>query len=216
MLKYCGNCGTQLTEGAKVCGQCGVPITSDVTKATESVVLGINYVNSENKVKLKKRLKLGVTGVVIIMLLVVLINFVLDFIGYKGVVRKIMDAYKNYDIEVFVEKASDWYYSFEDDTYAERTFESSISSDLDMIEETVGRKYKLNYEITDSYNLSKHKFENLLEQLSGYDNFDTSIITEVMIVELEIVAKGEEKDMTMNKQLYLTKENDEWRLLYFY
>lgn len=216
MVRYCGNCGAELSDGAKVCGQCGVPITSTKNKEGAASIPGISYVNPEKKEKSKKTFTLFMVIVVVVLMFVVLINYLSGFLGYKGTVRKFMNAYENYDVEVFTSIVSDWYYCTGDDSYAENYFKTMVSNDFNTFEETIGHKYKFSYQITDSYNLSKHKFEDLLEQLSVYEDFDTYIISEVMIVEVEITIDGEEKDMTMQKELYLTKEDDDWRILYIY
>lgn len=214
MARFCGNCGAEIAEGDRVCGQCGVPIVQNRNATT--AIPGVDYVNPEKK-KFAKKLIIGIGSVaIVIIVLVMLANYLSGFLGYKGVVRKLMNAYQNYDIEVFTSMASELYYSMENDSAAEEYFETIVSNDLDSFEETVGHKYKFSYEITDSYNLSKHKFEELLDQLSVYEDFDTYIISEVMIVEVEITVEGEEKGMTKIKELHLTKEDGDWRILYFY
>ena len=181
-----------------------------------STIPGISYVNPE-KMKAVKKALIGIVSVAAcILVLAMLVNYLLGFLGYKGAVRKLMNAYQNYEIEVFTSMASEYYYSMENDSTAEDYFERIIADDLDVFEENVGHKYTFNYEITDSYNLSKHKLEELLDNLSVYEEFDASIISEVMIVEIEITVEGEEKGMTKNKTIYLTKEGENWRILYLY
>ena len=52
MAKFCGNCGAQLDDNAKVCGQCGTPV------GTLSAIPSVKIVDPEKQKKTKKTLKL--------------------------------------------------------------------------------------------------------------------------------------------------------------
>lgn len=49
MARFCGNCGAQLDDDAKVCGQCGTPIDGNVP--------GLKIVDPEKKKKMMKKVK---------------------------------------------------------------------------------------------------------------------------------------------------------------
>ena len=212
MSKFCGNCGTQLDDSAKVCGNCGMPL--ECAQINNSSIPGISYEDPEKKAKTKKLVKLVATLLVVVIVIIVALKILSGFIGYKGAVRKIMNAYEDYNINKIVSMASDLYYTMENEDYVEEYFSEIIANDLDYFEDRVGHKYKLSYEITDSYKLSEHKFEDLLDTLSYYDDFDADIISKVMMVEIEVTAKEGRDSMTTDLRLTLTKEDGSWKLLY--
>lgn len=210
-MSFCGNCGFQLPEDARVCGNCGTPLES-ITLGTTNKIAGVNYVTPEKKAKNEKRIKIVLKMVILSVVLVIVLNVASGFVGYKGVVRKIMNAYENYDMDTIMSVASDLYYCMED-SYIESYFDERIASGLDSFEEQLGHKYRLSYEITDSYTMTNHKLEELLDNLSYYEEFDVDTISKVKVVEVEVTAKG---DGTLETplELVLTKEADKWRLLY--
>ena len=212
MSKFCGNCGAQLDDFAKVCGNCGTPFETD--KTVNAYIPGISYVDPEKKAKTKKKIKLAAIIAVFVVIAIIAINIVSGLVGYKGAVRKIMNAYKNYDLNTIVSMSSDLYYFMDNESYADDYFEDIISNDLDNFENRVGHKYKLTYEITDSYDMSEHKYEDLLNTLSDYGDFDADVISKVKIVEVDVTAKGGNGSMTTELKLTLTKENGSWKLLY--
>lgn len=208
MSNFCGNCGTQLADGARVCGQCGVPVPGSSTAAA------FRYEDPERKAKTKKIIKLVAVLAVVVVIAIVIVNIVSGFVGYKGAVRKVMNAYKDYDLNTIVSMSSDLYFCMSDEDYAEDYFGSAISNDLDYFEDQVGHKYKLSYEITDHYDMSEHKYQNLLDTLSQYEDFDADIISKVMVVEMDVTAKEGRGTATLKLKLTLTKEDGDWKLLY--
>lgn len=216
MEKFCGNCGNQVEEGAKVCGNCGTPVVNDDGKMSVSDVPGISYVDPEKKAKNKKRAKLVLGAGALVIVLVIAFNIISGFVGYKGAVRKVMNAYKDYNVDALVDMSSDLYLFYGDDSYIEYYFEESVSNDLEDFEDRVGHKYKISYEITEAYTVSDRKFNELIDSLSYYEDFDTDIISKIMVVEIEVTAKEGKKTSTKSKELYLTKESGAWKLLYLY
>ncbi len=212
MAKFCGNCGTKLDDSAKVCGNCGTPLQNNSGNISSSVP-EFKYVDPEKKARNQKKLIIGIVCVAVLVIAMIAWNIVSGFIGYKGVVRKVMNAYEDYDIETLVNMSSEYYLFDESNDYVESYFQNAISADLDYLESVVGHSYSIDYTIEDSYSMSKHKFENLLDVLSGTSDFDADIITEVMIVELGVTAKGEQEETT-TVTLTLTKEEGDWKLLY--
>lgn len=211
MAKFCGNCGKQVEEGAKVCGNCSTPIASENSGNTAiPTIPGVDYVDPEKKAKNKKLIKMVLGAVALIVVLVIAINIISGFVGYKGVVRKTMNAYKNYNIDALVDISSDFFLTYGDVEYY---FEGQISSDHDYFEDRVGHKYNITYEITDSYTLSDRKFSELIYELSYYDDFDTDVISDARVVTLEVTAKDGKKIATLSKELILTKEAGSWKLL---
>jgi len=204
MAKFCGNCGSPMEDTAKVCGNCGTPLEVGVGKASE-----FNYVDPEKAAKTKKTIKWFISGVFLVVVAAIIINVLSGFIGYKGTVRKIMNAYKKYDIETFVNMASRVHDS------EKEPFVGLVSSDLDYYEDELGHSYKLSYKITDKYELSKQKKDVLYDQLSVYDDFDEELIQKVVVAQVEITAKSKSNSLKSAKEIYLSKESGSWRLLFF-
>jgi len=215
MEKFCGNCGKPVEDGAKVCGNCGTPVENENSGNTRvSTVPGINYVDPEKKAKNKKRVKMVLGAVALVVVFIVAFNIISGFVGYKGATRKIMDAYKDYNIDTLIDMSSDLYLFYGDESYVERYFEESVSNDLENFENRVGHKYKISYEIKEAYTASDRKFNELINSLSYYEEFDPDIISKIMVIEMEVTAKDGNKTATINKELYLTKESGSWKLLY--
>ncbi len=212
MARFCGNCGSAVDDNAKVCGSCGTPL--EANNKVVSKIPGVQYIDPEKKAKTAKKVKTFFGLAALIIVAVIVFNIVSGFVGYKGAVRKIMNAYEDYDIDTIVSMSSDYYYCMTDENYVEEYFGDIISEDLDDFEEYSGHNYKFSYEITDSYKMAEHKLDDLLDSLSYYEEFDADIIDKVMVVEIEVVAKSKNNNYTKDLTLTLTKESGSWKLLY--
>lgn len=211
MPKFCGNCGFQLADDAKICGNCGTPC-ADVPAGPPAPVSGAAYVDTAKRAKNKKIAIFVIGAVILIVIAVIVVGIISSFVGYKGAVRKIMNAYEDYDMDTILAMSSDVYY-YMDENYVEEYFGKTIASDLDEFGERVGHNYKLSYKITETYEMPKYRSEDVLNALSLYEDFDVDIISEILVVELEVTAKDNET-RTMPLELTLTKEDGSWRLLY--
>lgn len=212
MAKFCGKCGAKWNDEAKVCGQCGMLL--EMNRAAAPAVAGFGYVDPEEQTRRRKKVRTFVGFAVVVVVVIVVAKIALGFVGYKGTVRKIMNAYEDYDLDAIASISSEVYYFMGDDSYADDYFGSVISNDLDLFEEEVGYDYKLTYEITDSYDMNKRNYDELIDGLSFYSDFDADIIEKVKVVEVEVTAKDGGDDVTMELKLTLTKENGSWKLLY--
>ena len=108
MAKFCGNCGAKMDDNDKVCGQCGTPVDSE-TKTSS-----VKIIDMERRKRNKKLLKLIVVLILIIAVVATAINVVTKFMGPNGLLRKVMSAYEEYDIDTLVSLSSDIYYYGED------------------------------------------------------------------------------------------------------
>ena len=214
MAKFCGNCGTQLDDSANVCGNCGTPV--EAGKVNNASIPGISYMDPEKKAKIVKNAKLAMVIAIVVIVATIAFNIVSGFVGYKGVARKVMKAYKNYDIETLVSMASEYYYFYDNEDYVEEYFEDAVADDLDFFEDQMERKYRLSYKILDGYEMSEHKFDDLMDTLSYNSDFDADTIKKVMIVKVDVTAKAGKDTMTTPITLTLTKENGSWKILYLY
>lgn len=209
MAKFCGNCGAELTDDAKVCGQCGTPVSGASTN-----IAGLKIVDPEKQAKTQKMIKrvIGVAALVIVA--VIAVNIVSAFTGSNGLLRKVMSSYEKYDIDGLVALSSDIYYYGEED-WVEYYFEYSVGDDLDYFESYVGHNYKLSYDVKEVYTLSGRKLDTILDTInSTYPDFDSNAISQVKVADVEVTAKEGKSSASMSVQVTMTKENGTWKLLY--
>ena len=76
MSKFCGNCGAELTDDAKVCGQCGTPV-----ERVSANIPTPKIVDPEKQKKTKKRIKLLGGLVVLAVVAVIALNIVSKYTG---------------------------------------------------------------------------------------------------------------------------------------
>lgn len=203
MAKYCGQCGFKADDDAKVCGRCGAFFDGPGSAPVPA---------SSNK--LKKIFKIVIPLMILTIVAVVAANIVFSFIGSKGLVRKVMKAYRDYDIHTLISLSSDMYYYGEEEV-AEQYFEDSVGTDQDEFEDLVGHSYKLSYEVNEIYDLSERRLDEALDVIElGYPEFDVSVIEKISIANLAVTAKQGKKSIKREINIWMTKEGDAWKLLY--
>lgn len=209
MAKFCGNCGTQLEDNAKICGKCGTPLD----RASANIP-GLKVTDPEKQKKMKKTVKLVMGMVALVIVAVIAFNVVSQYTGYNGLLRKVMTAYENYDIDTLISLSSDMYYYGEED-WVEYYFEYNVGEDLDSFESSVGHSYKLSYEVNETYVMSERKVDELLDEIENtYTDFDVSVIEKIVVADLTLTAKQGSKSVNRDMDIVMTKEDGSWRLLY--
>lgn len=209
MAKFCGNCGTQLEDNAKICGQCGTPLDG-----TSTNIPGLKVVDPEKQKKLKKMGKRIVALVALVIVAVIAFNVVAQYTGANGLLRKVMSAYKEYDIDTLISLSSDMYFYGEED-WVEYYFEYNVGDALDSFESSVGHSYKLTYEVNEIYTVSDRKLDDMLDQIEySYADFDIGMIEKIVIADLTVTAKQGSKSVSRDMNIVMSKENGSWRLLY--
>lgn len=215
MSKFCGNCGNLLDDDARVCGICGTPYTDDGIGKTK--IPGVNTMKPQTKKKIKLFLKLSILVIVLVIISLTAINIISSFTGYKGVINKGFNAFKDYDIDTLMTLTSEIKYFNMDSEKMEESISNSVSSKLDSYESEVGHDMSLSYELKDSYKLSDRKYQEFLKYVEDYYDYDTSDISEIYLAEINIFAKGSfgEEDYNSN-EFYVIKERDSWYLFVGY
>ena len=209
MAKFCGNCGRPMEDNAKVCGNCGTPLGGG-----SSPTVKLKIEDPQKKEKFKKKIKRVITMVILLVAGAVAVIVGTNFTGSKGMVHKIMAAYKEYDIDTLIMLSSDIYY-YDTEDYVEQYFENSIGMDLDSFEMSVGHSYKLSYEVNEIYELSERKLKDMMENIEyKYPDFDTEFIEKVVVADITVTAKQGSKTMDQKVKITMSKEDDTWRLLY--
>lgn len=214
-MGYCGQCGTQLEDDAVVCPNCQKPVGRNKEKSNVSMP---DFGKLWQRIRADRRSKW--VGIVIISIVVIIIavNILGAFTGYKGAVRKFMKLYENYDIAGVVEMSSNTYDFRDEDYYVDSYFKYAIGDDLDRFDYEVGHDYKISYEVTDAYELSARQYENILDGLRyGFTGAGDvgDMIDKIEHVELEITAIHGKDMLTISKKMTLTKEDGAWCILFF-
>lgn len=209
MAKFCGNCGTLLEDNAKICGKCGTPLDG-----VSANIPGLKITDPEKQKKRKRTVKLVIGLVALVVVVVIAFNVVSQYTGYNGLLRKVMTAYENYDIDTLISLSSDMYYYGEED-WVEYYFEYNVGENLDSFESSVGHSYKLSYEVNETYVMSERKVNELLDEIENtYSDFDVSMIEKVVVADLTLTAKQGSKSVNRDMNIVMTKEDGSWRLLY--
>lgn len=209
MAKFCGNCGAPLDEGARVCGQCGTPVDGMPASTPK-----LNIQDPEKQKKTQKTVRLAALLVGLLVVAVLLINLVPRYTGYRGLVRRVMAAYEDYDVDALTDLASELYDMYDDDSAGDY-FEYTVGSALDYFEEAVGHDYALSYEIEEIYDLSERKLDSLRDELElSYSDFDADEIRRVVVAEITLTAKEGKRSSQRHVQLSMVKESDGWKVLF--
>lgn len=203
MAKFCGNCGTKLEDNARVCSQCGTSVGGIITK------------NAERRKDIEKKVKLVAILVSIALVAGISLHIASKFTGANGLLRKVMTAYRDYDIDTLVSLSSDVYYYGDTSEGVEYYFEYRLGDNLDYFESQIGHNYKFSYEVQEIYDASGREFNTTLEDLENiYQGFDIDTIQRVKIADVKITATEGTSSSSRFVQVTMTKENGEWRLLY--
>ena len=208
MSKYCGNCGARMDDSARVCGNCGTPFKDALLQNPHAVPA------VQDKKKVKRLVKLFVGLSALILAIIITISAISAFTGYNGLLRKVMTAYENYDINTLVGMSSDIYY-YGGDSYAEIYFENAVGYSLDSFESAVGHSFKLSYEINEVYTLPKRNVDTILDGIALlYPDFNLNIIEDVVVADVTVMAKQGKKSTQMNVKITMSKEDGTWKLMY--
>lgn len=211
MAKFCGNCGAKLDDDAKVCGQCGTPLEN--TQLNTPI---FKQTDPEKEKKIKKIVKIALALIALIIVVRVVIGITSRYTGHNGLLRKVMAAYEDYDIDTLVSLSSDLYYCGKDPDadWAEHYFENIVGDHLEYFESSVGHSYKLSYKVNETYPLPERKFSEMLDEIeSTHPDFDSEI-KKIVVADLELTAKQGNKSKSTDLKVIMAKEDGKWKLLY--
>ena len=152
--------------------------------------------------------------IVVVAVAVIAVNIISNFTGYNGLLRKVMKAYEDYDIDTLVSLSSDIYY-YDTEDFAEYYFEYSVGEDLDILEGNVGHSYNLSYETNEIYTLSDRRLNELLDNIeSMYPDFDVSLLSKVVVADVTVTATQGNQSTSIDVDITMSKEDGVWKLLY--
>ena len=95
MAKFCGNCGARWEDDVRVCGKCGTPFGD---------------VKGPSPVKVNQAKKIVKTAIILVLVAAILLaawSVGSSFIGKKGLIRQVMNAYKADSVYDLVDLSSD-------------------------------------------------------------------------------------------------------------
>ena len=216
MSKFCGNCGAQIDDTAKVCGHCGFAQTEESNVAVPGVgdVVGkAKEIAGSDKVK--KLIPIAGIAVVAVVVIVILASVIGSSTGYKGVVKKFVNAVEKEDAAKIMSLLSDD--EFEDEDFDEGDYEDAIADQIDAFldywDDKVGGDPKFSFEITDADELSDRKIDDLNEE---FEEADIDIeVKKAVEVEVELTVKGDKKEKDEEYEFYLIKQKEGgWKIYY--
>lgn len=217
MAKFCGNCGAQLDEGARVCGFCGTPVEGVDTVEKVRSIPGIKNESHQrmvNKTKIKKVAKRALIVVIIAVILVAGGYVAYSYTGYRGAANKVMRAYKNYDIDTLTAMSSSLYDGDATSFQFINNIKDPISADFDTFDGRLGYNYNITYKISNAYKLSNRQLEQTFSVLNYSFNGDVEdVISSIEVVVVDITATSKQKPINITRELYFSKEGNEWLLL---
>lgn len=200
-----------MDDNAMVCGYCGTAF--DGTTGGN-----FKYEDPEKKAKIKKIVKKIIIAVIIVVVLSIGISIGSSFVGYRGAVRKFMNAYKAEDADAMVDMTCSF---MQDEDYAEIVaykYENRLENDFDSFDYYFDSKYSIKYEITDTSKLSERQSKSVMEQLASNGlaaEDDIDLVKKIMSVKVTITAKHGSNSTSISKTVYLAKESNGWKLLDF-
>lgn len=209
--KFCGSCGAQSPADAKICGTCGAPLEAGSSSAS---IPGLQYMDPEKKAMIKKYGILAGSIAVVVIVAILAFNIISGFLGYKGVIRKFINAMEDGNAAALVETLSAYHTDKEywEDNDIEESFDEEISDMLVQLEDQLGGVPSLDYEITKVSEWSDSKLKKFKKQYEDCDWYDVDDISKAMTVKLKLTAKADDDETTNRTELELVKEDGSWKI----
>lgn len=206
--KFCANCGALVEDAANVCGVCGAPVT-----ATAKTVTSISAMDPEKRAKVKKYTILGGIAAAAVAVLIIAIVLIVKFTGYRGLLRKTLNAYEDYDLSALVEITSEA--RLKNTNHPETYYKNIVGSELSYFEGKLGHGYDLSFETQEVYEVEKRSREVMEEQIRyDFPEYDLAAVDEIMCAEIQITAERNERTCSRILTVTMVKENGNWALLY--
>lgn len=219
MSNYCTHCGAQLEEDAKFCAACGMAADEVSEENHPGRAHGVCQQAAAilGKIRSDARLKWIVpVAAAAIILSIVLCIVLLGGGGYKGMVKKVVAAIEEQDVDALMDLSSDLYYGRKDDyEECEYFYNREVENLTEHFEEEVGRRYTLKYEIDSVRSATKKEKDAMLEGLSyeGYDEKAIKAVKEIKIVSVILTAKNGRRSEDQEVTMTVAKEKGGWKLL---
>ncbi len=230
MSKFCSKCGEQLNDDAVFCNKCGAQVAekerfiiSEELKKDSSLTnrqtnaMPLIFSKAINKIKSNKKKQIGVAALaVLLIVLIIALNILPNYFGYKNLPNKVINAIIDEDTEKLENTISE-YHSY-------KRAHSMAEDMIEMVSEYFGKQfpkngeYEIDYEVKNDEKLSERKYKALLHELEDEDYY-TDEITEARTIKGKITAKSLDtkniKNAFIKYKFFIIKEDGHWTLLYY-
>lgn len=212
MSKFCGKCGSQLDDDARVCGQCGNVVSEEVPTNNSGY--------SSTRKKGSKKIIIGIVATVVVITVAIIV--IMNIIGsnsYKAVIDTyINSSLKTADATAVMELFPDEFlsYALKEENMSRREAADELQEQLDNAVDMIDSycdDWSVSYEITDTHDSSKADIKLLSEDCEDLYGFTVSDEKEVTVeVSVSANVDGEIKDQTQDMDITLIKVGNSWYL----
>lgn len=219
MAKFCGHCGAEMADEAKICGACGVPFEEDVAPVQNSVETApvASAVKKIGNFSLDKKFLpvIGAAAVALIAVIALLISLVFGG-GYKSAIDNYLDVTvrgKAAKIDDLAPKAYwDWYEDENDESLKDikEEYKDNWDDMKDTLEDEYGKRVRVSYKIKDKDKLSKKKVELIAEALNDQYDIREKSVKKAYELEVEMKIKGSEDGDEEESNLTVIKIGTKW------
>ena len=223
MSKFCGNCGTELQDGAVFCASCGqsvseTPVAPVAPVASATPVAPVVPENTPaNAPKDKKKFLIPAIIAAVVAVIVVVLIFV--FTGGsepEDAVENYIDAYYNGDYDAYVDIYPDEIWEYREKEYDspmmdEDEYEEEYKEDMLVeLEEEVGKNPRVSYEIIDKEELDEDELDEIRDNLNESYNLDKDDITAAYELEVKLTLKGDDGEDIQEGTLTVYEYDGDW------
>ncbi|MBR4910310.1 MAG: zinc ribbon domain-containing protein [Clostridia bacterium] len=208
MAKFCGNCGAQCDDAARVCGNCGTALEIDAnTNANANA--GGNAFAAKGAAALggikglieKPAVKIGAIAAAALVVLIILISIIPGLFPPKSIENKLVRAIKKDDPDAIVELVKD-----DSQSSAKEYIKSELKSMKSKFKDACGSDYKYSVKIIDTMSISAKDANKFYD---SDEDYDWSKARQGM---LKFTVKGNGKTMTYYGYYVMYKEDGKWSL----
>lgn len=221
MAKFCGNCGAASADNAMVCGNCGAPfaaapVASSAAPAAPKKDLfasipGFDKLDDAKKALVKKIAMIAVPVVAVILVLVIVFGAIVPNAGYKGTIKKFLNAIEDQNVEKYMEYSNS--YDFDGDYYDDDYVEDYLDDLYEDLEYKYGENIKLSYKIEDCDKLTEDRLDDIQERYDDSEDCDDIEIEKGYDITGTLTIKGKDMDRDYEEMSFiLIKEDGKWKI----
>lgn len=137
------------------------------------------------------------------------------FVGYRGAVRKAMNAYKKADVDALVDMSCSFFKNQDYKDSLAYKYKFRMEEDFDGVDPS---ECSVKYKITKTAEFSDSQVTDLMEDLV-YGGLateqDVNSVKKIMNINLEVTIKHGSDSKSVSKLILLVKESGSWKLMTF-
>jgi len=216
MSKFCGNCGAQLDDSAKVCGFCGAPLENAGSPAQKIPGLdNLNNMSPEKKANVKKYGIIGGIAAAAIIVLIIVISIIAGATGPDAAAEKLSKAaLVDFNAKKVIEYLPEYAFEDEDKDDAEEEFQEILDEAKEELEDEFD-DYKVTIETKKSKEITKKSDKNdIFDSIElFYDDFEEDDVKKVYEVKIKITLEADDEKESDTVTLTMGKVNGDWVIL---